>query len=202
MTAVYKAERLPVRVSLYAASKSVEFESDNSGHTLEEIREQVRRELMEADKDDGWKEKFEADVKRLRAIIIEQRDQQLKTWVADGVLSEEAAHKVRGMWAENGDRPFHIEDFAMPDGGRTWDQYQARMSEIRHHNRTLWFTRRRRHRLRHLIMLALADGEPYTPVQLQKAMFLADDFMREVFDTDITFGPTTTARSIRMSITT
>ena len=125
MTAIYKAEQLPVRVRLYAASKSVEFESDKSGHILEEIREQVRRELMEADKDDGCKEKFEADVKRLRAIIIEQRDQQLKAWVADGVLSEEAAHRVRGMWAENGDRPFHIEDFAMPDGGRTWDQYQA-----------------------------------------------------------------------------
>jgi hypothetical protein len=121
MTAIYKAEQLPVRIRLYAASKSVEFESDKSGHTREEIREQVRRELMEAYKDDGCTEKFEADVKRLRAIIIEQRDQQLKAWVADGVLSEEAAHRVRGMWAENGDRPFHIEDFAMPDGGRTWE---------------------------------------------------------------------------------
>jgi hypothetical protein len=127
MTAIYKAEQLPVRVRLYAASKSVEFENEKSGKTLEEMREQVRRELMEADKDDGCT-KCEADVKRLRAIIIEQRDQQLKAWVADGVLSEEAAHKVRGMWAENGDPPVHIEDFAMPDGVRTWDQYQARMS--------------------------------------------------------------------------
>ena len=115
----------------YAASKAVELECDKSGRSLEEIREEVRRELMEADKDDGSKEKFEADVKRLRAIIIEQRDQQLKAWVADGVLSEEAAHRVRGLWAENADRPFHIEDLAMPDGGRTWDQYQPRISEIR-----------------------------------------------------------------------
>jgi hypothetical protein len=123
MTALYKAEQLPVRVRLYAASKAVEFESDKSGRTFEEIREEVRRELMEADKDDGWKEKFEADVKRLRAIIIEQRDQQLKAWVGAGILSQEAAQKVRSLWAEGADRPFHIEDFAMPDGGRTWDRY-------------------------------------------------------------------------------
>ena len=93
MTALYKAEQLPVRVRLYAASKAVEFESDKSGRTFEEIREEVRRELMEPDKHDGWREKFEADVKRLRAIIIEQRDQQLKAWVGAGILSQEAAQK-------------------------------------------------------------------------------------------------------------
>jgi hypothetical protein len=134
MTAMYKAEQLPVRVRLYAASKAVDFESDKSGRTLEEIREEVRRELIEADKDDGWKEKLEADVKRIRAIIIEQRDQQLKAWVGAGILSQEAAQKVRSLWAEAADRPFHIEDFAMPDGGRTWDRYdaaRARISEIR-----------------------------------------------------------------------
>jgi hypothetical protein len=114
MKALYKADQLPVRV--YAASKAVEFESDKSGRTFEEIREEVRRELMEADKDDGWREKFEAEVKRLRAIIIEQRDQQLKAWVGAGILSQEGAQKVRSLWAEGADRPFHIEDFAMPDG--------------------------------------------------------------------------------------
>jgi len=62
MTVMYKAEQLPVRVRLYAASKAVEFECDKSGRTLEEIREEVRRELVEADNDDGWKEKLEADV--------------------------------------------------------------------------------------------------------------------------------------------
>src|SRR6266550_1266861 len=51
MTVMYKAEQLPVRVRLYAARKAVEFECDKSGRTL---------------------------VKRIRAIIIEQRDQQLK----------------------------------------------------------------------------------------------------------------------------
>jgi hypothetical protein len=132
MTVMYKAEQLPVRVRLYAASKAVEFECDKSGRTLEQIREEVRRELVEADNDDGCKEKLEADVKRIRAIIIEQRDQQLKAWVGAGILSQEAAQKVRSLWAEAADRPFHIEDFAMPDGGRTWDRYDAaRISEIR-----------------------------------------------------------------------
>ena len=125
MTVMYKAEQLPVRVRLYAASKAVEFECDKSGRTLEQIREEVRRELIEANNDDGWKEKLEADVKRIRAIIIEQRDQQLKAWVGAGILSQEAAQKVRSLWAEAADRPFHIEDFAMPDGARTWDRYDA-----------------------------------------------------------------------------
>jgi hypothetical protein len=110
----------------------VEFECDKSGRTLEEIREEVRRELIEADNDDGWREKLEADVKRIRAIIIGQRDQQLKAWVGAGILSQEAAQKVRSLWAEAADRPFHIEDFAMPDSGRTWDRYDAaRISEMR-----------------------------------------------------------------------
>ena len=105
MTVMYKAEQLPVRVRPYAASKAVEFECDKSGRTLEQIREEVRRELVQANNDDGWKEKLEADVKRIRAIIIEQRDQQLKAWVGAGILSQEAAQKVRSLWAEAADRP-------------------------------------------------------------------------------------------------
>ena len=120
-----KAGPLPVRVRLYAASKAIEFECDKSGRTLEQMREEMRRELIEADNGDGWKEKLEADVKRIRAIIIEQRDQQLKAWVGAGILSQEAAQKVRSLWAEAADRPFHIEDLAMPDAGRTWDRYDA-----------------------------------------------------------------------------
>ena len=40
-----------------------------------------------------------------------------------------------------------------------------------------------------LIMLALADGGSYTPVQIQKAMFLADDLVRDVFDSRYDFQP-------------
>jgi|HubBroStandDraft_6_1064221.scaffolds.fasta_scaffold1642015_2 uncharacterized protein YwgA len=40
-----------------------------------------------------------------------------------------------------------------------------------------------------LIMLALSDGRQYTPVQIQKAMFLADDFAREAFDSRYDFQP-------------
>jgi uncharacterized protein len=40
-----------------------------------------------------------------------------------------------------------------------------------------------------LIMLALGQGEPYTPVQIQKAMFLADDLVRDVFCTRYEFEP-------------
>lgn len=40
-----------------------------------------------------------------------------------------------------------------------------------------------------LIMLALAEGRQYTPVQIQKAMFLADDLAREAFDSRYDFQP-------------
>jgi uncharacterized protein len=40
-----------------------------------------------------------------------------------------------------------------------------------------------------LIMLALADGGHYTPVQIQKAMFLAEDMVSEAFDLRYDFQP-------------
>jgi uncharacterized protein len=40
-----------------------------------------------------------------------------------------------------------------------------------------------------LIMLALADGGSYTPVQIQKAMFLADDLVRDAFHSRYNFQP-------------
>lgn len=38
-------------------------------------------------------------------------------------------------------------------------------------------------------MLTLADGGHYTPVQIQKAMFLADDFVKDAFDYRYDFQP-------------
>jgi uncharacterized protein len=40
-----------------------------------------------------------------------------------------------------------------------------------------------------LVMLALAEGDRYTPVQIQKAMFLADDLVRPAFDCRYDFQP-------------
>ena len=51
-----------------------------------------------------------------------------------------------------------------------------------------------------LVMLALAQGESYTPVQIQKAMFLADDLVREAFDSRYNFEPMIMAHLILMYI--
>jgi uncharacterized protein YwgA len=40
-----------------------------------------------------------------------------------------------------------------------------------------------------LAMLALAEGRRYTPVQIQKAMFVADDLVRDAFDSRYDFQP-------------
>src|ERR1700730_12815888 len=116
ITAMYKAEELPVRVRLYAAAKAVEFESDKSARTLEDIKEQVRREM--ASEGEGGLERLVDEIKRHRKVIIEARDQQLRAWVDSGQLNAEQAALVRGMWADvDEDAPFHINDLAMPDGG-------------------------------------------------------------------------------------
>jgi hypothetical protein len=108
---------LPVRVRLYAAAKAVEFERDKSGHKLEEIEAQVRQEFL--GDTDGYLDKLTNELKRHREVIIEYRDRQLRAWIDAGEITEKAAGLVRGLWADEGnDRPFHIDDLAMPDGGR------------------------------------------------------------------------------------
>jgi len=44
ITAMYKAEQLPVRVRLYAASKAAEFENPG-GKSIEEIRTEIIAEM-------------------------------------------------------------------------------------------------------------------------------------------------------------
>src|SRR6516164_3808649 len=68
MTAMYKAEQLPVRVRLYAAGKAVEFENQN-GKSIEEIRAEILQELK-AEGDDSL-DRLVDDLKRHRAVIIE-----------------------------------------------------------------------------------------------------------------------------------
>jgi hypothetical protein len=41
----------------------------------------------------------------------------MKAWIDAGELTQRVAELVRSLWAEQGDRPFHIDDLAMPDGG-------------------------------------------------------------------------------------
>jgi hypothetical protein len=132
MTTMYKAEQLPVRVRLYAASKAVEFENQN-GKSIEEIRAEILQELK-AEGDDSL-DRLVDDLKRHRAVIIEYRDLQLQAWIEDGTLSEAAAAKVRDLWADKGDRPWpsriHLDNMAMPDlppGPHT--RQMPRISEI------------------------------------------------------------------------
>lgn len=40
-----------------------------------------------------------------------------------------------------------------------------------------------------LVILSLADGKPFTPVQIQKALFLASDKVASAFATEYTFQP-------------
>ena len=132
MTTMYKAEQLPVRVRLYAASKAVEFENQN-GKSIEEIRAEILQELK-AEGDDSL-DRLVDDLKRHRAVIIEYRDLQLQAWIEDGTLSEAAAAKVRDLWADKDDRPWpsriHLDNMAMPDlppGPHT--RQMPRISEI------------------------------------------------------------------------
>jgi len=73
-------------------------------------------------------EQLDHEIRRHRDVIIEYRDAQLKAWIDAGELTQRVAELVRSLWAEQGDRPFHIDDFAMPDGGRA--DHITRISEI------------------------------------------------------------------------
>jgi hypothetical protein len=67
MVALYKSEQLPVRVRLYAAAKAVEFESDKSGRTLEELKEEVRQEFTGGT---DYQEEILARLERLLRALI------------------------------------------------------------------------------------------------------------------------------------
>jgi hypothetical protein len=89
ITAMYKAEQLPVRVRLYAASKAAEFENQN-GRNIDEIREEIRQEFMSGDRDETL-DKLMDQIRRNRAAIIAYRDQQLRGWLAAGELTDRGA---------------------------------------------------------------------------------------------------------------
>jgi hypothetical protein len=74
ITAMYKAEQLPVRVRLYAAAKAVEFEN-RDGRKIDEIREEIRQELMGGAIDDDPIEELLAEVARRRQVMRNGSDE-------------------------------------------------------------------------------------------------------------------------------
>jgi hypothetical protein len=123
----------PTREQLFAARSVLPIEHPPAptvdGRSVDEIREEVRREVFEKQHRDGEaaRERLEDEIRRHREVIVEYRDAQLKAWIDAGELTERAAELVRGLWAEQGDRPFHIDSLAMPDGGRA--RYITRIRE-------------------------------------------------------------------------
>jgi hypothetical protein len=124
----------PTREQLFAARSVLPIEhppaTSVDGRSVDEIREEVRREIFEEQRRDGEAagKQLEHEIRRRREVIVEHRDAQLRAWIDAGELTQRAAELVRSLWAEQGDRPFHIDDFAMPDGGRA--DHITRISEI------------------------------------------------------------------------
>ena len=83
------------------------------GRSVDEIREEVRREIFEEQRRDGEAagKQLEHEIRRRREVIVEHRDAQLRAWIDAGELTQRAAELVRSLWAEQGDRPFHIRRF-------------------------------------------------------------------------------------------
>jgi hypothetical protein len=89
MQACVKAEQLPVRIRLYAATRCIDFEREFIiDGTLDSILDNP--ELMA---------KFEEH--RREAVI--EHDAKLRLWVQAGKLTEEAALLVRGLWIQPDD---------------------------------------------------------------------------------------------------
>jgi hypothetical protein len=113
----------PTREQLFAARSVLPIEHPPAttvdGRSVNQIREEMRREIFEEQRRDGEsaREQLEHEIQRHRDVIIEYRDAQLKAWIDAGELTQRVAELVRSLWAEQGDRPFHIDDLAMPDGG-------------------------------------------------------------------------------------
>jgi ATP dependent DNA ligase domain len=89
MVQLYKAEQLPVRVRLYAASKSVEYEVDKSGHTLEELKEQWRKE-QEAEAE-PYQDMILDELERIRRTRAEEDQKRLRSLIDAGRLDPMAA---------------------------------------------------------------------------------------------------------------
>jgi hypothetical protein len=111
----------PTREQIYAAKSVLPVEyppaATVDGRSVEEVRAEIVEE--QGRENAGWREELTDEIRRHRAAIIEYRDEQLRAWMEAGELTQGAAELVRGLWANGADdRPFHIDDLAMPDGGR------------------------------------------------------------------------------------
>jgi hypothetical protein len=110
MVALYKSEQLPVRVRLYAAAKAVEFESDKSGRTLEELKEEVRQEFTGGT---DYQEEILARLERIRAAtpLSERVHQQVVEETDDPELADAVAALIA---AKGFGREAHITEIALP----------------------------------------------------------------------------------------
>jgi hypothetical protein len=104
LQAIYKAESLPVKIRLYAASKAADYEPklemqyDDTGHAIlilpsnrRDIEDSENREWIGKEFDKHWK------VERAR------RDNELRRWIEAGKLSEAQALLACSQWIEAGD---------------------------------------------------------------------------------------------------
>jgi len=91
---IYKCEKLPVKIRLYAATKAVEYE----GGTIGEDRDfsaNVVVYLPDNTRDWSPEERIGNEG------VLKQRDKELKQWIGEGKLTEEQAIMVRKQWARD-----------------------------------------------------------------------------------------------------
>jgi hypothetical protein len=92
----------PTREQLFAARSVLPIEhppaTSVDGRSVDEIREEVRREIFEERRRDGEaaRKQLEHEIRRRREVIVEHRDAKLKAWINAG-----GAHRTgRGAGAQ------------------------------------------------------------------------------------------------------
>ena len=117
LQSIYKCESLPVKIRLYAATKSVDIEPRP---TVEPTAEDTAAAEREAEK---WREELAAEIRKHREIILERRERLLARWLGAGELNERQVGLVRTLWGgvvKHCD--YHLDNQACPDGAPTADE--------------------------------------------------------------------------------
>jgi len=119
----------PTREQIYAAKSVLPIEHPPAvaidGRSVEEVREQVRKELQENQEHDRGEsiDKLMDDIGRLRRATIRRHDEQLRGWIAAGLISADFGPQIRAIYADvaGGDEPFdpcgpeaHISEIRLP----------------------------------------------------------------------------------------
>ena len=94
LQSIYRAESLPVKIRLYAATKAVDHEPKVVPQKeIDEQADEARDFLMK-------------ELDRLHREHTRQKDEQLHAWISEGKLTEEQALLARSQWAEERDAPW------------------------------------------------------------------------------------------------